>query len=132
VINDTETVDPALALKLNEQQRRYQEGLLDKAAELRRNFVGEEFEPFSESPEEDAFKSLYNIEIVSTAGFEMDNIYVQYLVDVPAYWSYLDAAGLWGNTQLSSTKRCQGTGGALGESVAHLAFPIGILRAKEI
>eukprot|EP00290_Baffinella_frigidus_P030326 CAMPEP_0180222286 /NCGR_PEP_ID=MMETSP0987-20121128/20591_1 /TAXON_ID=697907 /ORGANISM="non described non described, Strain CCMP2293" /LENGTH=442 /DNA_ID=CAMNT_0022184287 /DNA_START=117 /DNA_END=1443 /DNA_ORIENTATION=+ len=125
VVNDTETTDPGLALRLNEQQKKYQENLFDKALELRRNFVGEEFEPFSETPDEVVLKVAYNLEIMSASGFEMDRIYVQYLLDVPEHWTYQDASSLWGNTQLSSTRERSSRKPGGGDAGVGAAAPVG-------
>ena len=93
IINDTEPDDGAEVAKLFSRQLNYQQQLYSKTLEMRRNLMGDEFQAFSEAPGEDRLKCLLNLEIMSAHGFNLDFLYVQYLLDVPNGWLVADPSG---------------------------------------
>uniref|UniRef100_A0A7S0EJ57 Meckel syndrome type 1 protein n=1 Tax=Hanusia phi TaxID=3032 RepID=A0A7S0EJ57_9CRYP len=141
IINDTEVPDEASKNKTIANERKYQEQLLSKAQELRKNFIGSEFDLFNTTDKDDECRMFVNIEIVSAMGFERDHLYVQYLVDIPEGWQIVespdpdDSHPVWGNTALSTVRHKKsgyGLGSLLGladgfetlDRVAHFAHPI--------
>lgn len=125
VINDTEPADASEVAVLNTKQMRFQQELFDKTQELRRNFVGDEFEAYTDSPDLDVCKVMLNMEIVSAQGFDLDHVYVQYLLDIPDGWATGDAPQLWANTQVSKVKHIKDERGkTTTTAVAHFGLPI--------
>mmetsp|Transcript_41602 Transcript_41602/g.103952 ORF Transcript_41602/g.103952 Transcript_41602/m.103952 type:complete len:566 (-) Transcript_41602:143-1840(-) len=123
--NATEPADASEVAAAHAKELRFQQELFDKTQELRRNFVGDEFEPFTDSPELDARKVMINCEIVSARGFDLDHVYVQYLLDVPGNWATGDAPQLWGNTQVSRVRHKKDVNGkSTMDAVAHFGMPV--------
>eukprot|EP00286_Rhodomonas_abbreviata_P010464 CAMPEP_0181335308 /NCGR_PEP_ID=MMETSP1101-20121128/26760_1 /TAXON_ID=46948 /ORGANISM="Rhodomonas abbreviata, Strain Caron Lab Isolate" /LENGTH=333 /DNA_ID=CAMNT_0023445415 /DNA_START=69 /DNA_END=1066 /DNA_ORIENTATION=+ len=84
--NDTEPTERGKLEILNHKSVRFHQDVYEKAQELRRNFVGDEFEPFTDTPEQHSLKMMLNLEIVSGYGFDDRSLYVQYLVQAPEGW----------------------------------------------
>ncbi|EKX32726.1 hypothetical protein GUITHDRAFT_121078 [Guillardia theta CCMP2712] len=141
IINDTEMTDEAAKNRAIANQKKYQDQLLSKAQELRKNYIGTEFDLFNTADKDDECRMFINIEIVSAIGFDRDHLYVQYLVDIPEGWQVVesqdpdDSHPVWGNTLLSTVRHKRsgyGLGSLLGladgfetlNRVAHFAHPI--------
>eukprot|EP00284_Hemiselmis_tepida_P006908 CAMPEP_0174937344 /NCGR_PEP_ID=MMETSP1355-20121228/60210_1 /TAXON_ID=464990 /ORGANISM="Hemiselmis tepida, Strain CCMP443" /LENGTH=556 /DNA_ID=CAMNT_0016184189 /DNA_START=98 /DNA_END=1764 /DNA_ORIENTATION=- len=123
--NATEPADASEVAAAHAKEVRFQQELFDKTQELRRNFVGDEFEPYSDQPELDARKVMINCEIVSAQGFDWDHVYVQYLIDVPEGWATGDAPQLWGNSQVSRVRHKRDERGKADlEAVANFSMPV--------
>lgn len=132
ITNDTEPTDRSKLEFLNAKSLRFHQDLYDKAAELRRNFVGDEFEVFSETPEQHSSKVLLNLEIVSGEGFEDRSLYVHYLLQIPKGWS-CNSEHLEGNTHLSFARGKKFEGQSTNKTVAHWGHPIEVemMESKE-
>ena len=125
VVNDTEPADASEVAALNIKQMRFQQELFDKTQELRRNFVGDEFEAYTDSPDLDVCKIMLNMEIVSAQDFDLDHVYVQYLLDIPEGWATGDAPQLWANTQVSKVRHVKNEEGkTTTRAIAHFGLPI--------
>lgn len=125
ILNDTEPAEASEVAALNIKHLKFQQGLFDKTQELRRNFVGDEFEAYSDSPELDEFKVMLNMEIVSAQDFDLDHVYVQYLLDIPEGWATGDAPQLWANSQVSRVRHVKDAEGkSTLRAVAHFGLPI--------
>eukprot|EP00282_Hemiselmis_andersenii_P039250 CAMPEP_0169444692 /NCGR_PEP_ID=MMETSP1042-20121227/10034_1 /TAXON_ID=464988 /ORGANISM="Hemiselmis andersenii, Strain CCMP1180" /LENGTH=386 /DNA_ID=CAMNT_0009556023 /DNA_START=332 /DNA_END=1489 /DNA_ORIENTATION=- len=123
--NATEPADASEVAAAHAKEMRFQQELFDKTQELRRNFVGDEFEPYTDSPDLDSKKVMINCELVSAHGFDMDHIYIQYLLDIPENWATGDAPQLWGNSQVSRVRHLKDASGkASMDAVAHFALPV--------
>mmetsp|Transcript_3731 Transcript_3731/g.9397 ORF Transcript_3731/g.9397 Transcript_3731/m.9397 type:complete len:565 (-) Transcript_3731:36-1730(-) len=132
IINETEPKDASVIAHLNTKELRFQQDLFDKTHELRRNFVGDEFEPFSDSPDIDAHKVMLNMEIMCAENFDLDHLYVQYLLDIPEGWATGDAPILWGNTQVSRVKHINEGGRTTTRAVAHFGMPVEVTLWKAV
>ncbi|XP_078404595.1 tectonic-like complex member MKS1 isoform X2 [Cetorhinus maximus] len=87
--------------------------LYNRHKEYLNTLVGEEFE----TPPLGALKLFVNGEIVSAQGYEYDNLYVQFFVELPDNWFCSSKQQLFGVTQTCSTKVEDR------ENVAYFSYP---------
>eukprot|EP00802_Teleaulax_amphioxeia_P013117 Tamp_13165.p1 GENE.Tamp_13165~~Tamp_13165.p1 ORF type:complete len:532 (+),score=127.48 Tamp_13165:89-1684(+) len=136
ILNDTEPADQATKAKLYNNQLKFQQELLDKTLEMRRNLMGDGFEDFSETPDQDVLKCLLNLEIMSAHDFDLDLLYVQYLLDVPDGWLVGDPKGtdakLEGSTVQAITRFEKEDGSTTLRAVAHFGHPVEVVLWKRL
>ncbi|XP_067864160.1 Meckel syndrome type 1 protein isoform X2 [Heptranchias perlo] len=87
--------------------------LYDRHKEYLKTLVGEEFE----TPPLGVLQLFVNGEVVSAQGYEYDNLYIHFFLELPDYWSSPSKQQLSGVTQTCSTKVLDR------ENVAYFSYP---------
>eukprot|EP00959_Pyramimonas_sp_CCMP1952_P309564 6478587-Pyramimonas_sp.AAC.1 len=102
---------------------------IDRAFQLRRNLVGNEFTPLP-GPSPKAMRVTLLAEIVSARGFHYNNLYVEYVIKLGSGWWNGKDQPLRGVTQISKTTTYPTSPLSKedplgpGTKVAHFCFPI--------
>ncbi|KAM9788760.1 tectonic-like complex member MKS1 [Neosynchiropus ocellatus] len=108
-----ENVSPAMKPEEKEREQNMYKDLYVRHKEYLNSRVGQDFE----MPPAGILRYVMNGEIVSAKGFEYDNLYVHFLMELPSNWSSLPFQTLSGVTQTCRTR-------TLGQdNVAFFSFP---------
>ncbi|XP_061819040.1 tectonic-like complex member MKS1 isoform X1 [Nerophis lumbriciformis] len=108
-----ENVSATMKSEDKEREKHLFKDLLVKHKDFSNSLVGQDFE----MPPAGILRYLMNGEIVSAKGFEYDNIYVHYIMELPNNWSSLPMQPHSGVTHTSRTK----TSGK--DNVAYFCYP---------
>ncbi|KAL0994504.1 hypothetical protein UPYG_G00123120 [Umbra pygmaea] len=108
-----ENVSPDISSEEKEREQRMYNDLYVRHKEYLNSLVGQDFE----MPPPGILRLLVNGEIDSAKGFEYDNLYVHFFMELPNNWSTLPSQTLFGVTQTCRTK-------AVGkDDVAFFSYP---------
>ncbi|KAM8835387.1 tectonic-like complex member MKS1 [Synchiropus picturatus] len=108
-----ENVSPAMKPEEKEREQNMYKDLYVRHKEYLNSRVGQDFE----MPPPGVLRYVMNGEIVSAKGFEYDNLYIHFLMELPSNWSSLPLQTLSGVTQTCRTR-------TLGkDNIAFFSFP---------
>ncbi|XP_070699949.1 tectonic-like complex member MKS1 [Pempheris klunzingeri] len=108
-----ENVSPAMQPEEKEREQNMYKDLYVRHKDYLNSLVGQDFE----MPPAGVLRYLMNGEIVSAKGFEYDNLYIHFFMELPNNWSSLSFQSLSGVTQTCRTR-------TLGkENVAFFSYP---------
>nr|XP_057942989.1 Meckel syndrome type 1 protein isoform X1 [Doryrhamphus excisus] len=108
-----DNVSAPMKTEEKEREKHLYKDLLVRHKDFPNSLVGQDFE----MPPPGILRYLINGEIVSAKGFEYDNLYIDYIMELPNNWSSLPMQSHSGVTHTSRTK-------ALGkDNVAYFCYP---------
>ncbi|XP_030648832.1 tectonic-like complex member MKS1 isoform X2 [Chanos chanos] len=108
-----ENASASISNEEKEREQRMYRDLYNRHRDYLNSLVGQEFE----MPPPGVLRLIVNGEIVSAMGYEYDNLYVHFLLELPNNWSSLPFQALSGVTQTCRTR-------ALGkDNVAFFSYP---------
>uniref|UniRef100_A0A3P8VI02 MKS transition zone complex subunit 1 n=1 Tax=Cynoglossus semilaevis TaxID=244447 RepID=A0A3P8VI02_CYNSE len=106
-------ISPTMKTEDKDREQNMYKDLYTRHKEYLNSLVGQDFE----MPPAGILRYLVNGEIVSAQGFEYDNLYIHFFMELPSNWSSLPFQSLSGVTQTCRTK-------TIGkENVAFFSFP---------